>query len=71
MADKAFSKKIARRCEYCAHGKTLEGIKEILCKKRGVTNRDDFCRNYKYDPLKRNPESTKISNNYSPEDFSI
>jgi hypothetical protein len=68
---KAFDKKISPRCEYCAHGKLLDGNNEILCKKRGITMRDDFCRSYKYDPLKRNPEGVRVSKDYSAEDFSI
>lgn len=71
MSDKAFNKKLAHRCEYCIHGKRLEGAKEIICKKRGVTDPQDFCRKYKYNPLKRVPEDIKIQANYGPEDFSI
>ncbi len=71
MSDKAFNKNLAHRCEYCVHGKSLDALNEIICKKNGVTLRDDCCRHYKYDPLKRNPEKVKVSQNYSPEDFSI
>ena len=71
MSDKAFNKKISHCCEYCVHGKALEGTNEIICQKRGITFKDDACRKYKYNPLKRNPEAVKISDNYSPEDFSI
>ncbi len=71
MSEKAFNKKLPRRCEYCVYGKSLPGITEIICRKKGITYRDDYCRHYKYDPLKRSPETAKISDNYSAEDFSI
>ena len=71
MSEKAFNKNLTPRCEYCAHGRTLPGITEIICKKKGITYSDDSCRRYKYDPLKRNPKKTEISDNYSPEDFLI
>ena len=71
MSQKGFNKKLQHRCEYCVHGNELLNSNEILCKKRGVTDRQDSCRHYKYDPLKRKPEQTKISNNYSQEDFTL
>jgi len=71
MADKAFNKNVIHRCAYCLHGIEVDGLSEILCKKRGITRPEDSCRSYKYNPLKRNPEGIKISTNYSPEDFSI
>ncbi len=71
MAEKAFNKKLARRCEYCVYGKRLDGLTEVICKKRGITDFDDYCRAYKYDPLKRIPESTKAPEGYSAEDFEI
>lgn len=71
MADKAFNKKLSHRCEYCVNSKALDGSNEVICKKRGVVDRQDSCRHYKYDPLKRVPDTAKISKNYTPEDFSL
>lgn len=71
MAEKAFNKKLQHRCEYCVHGIGILNSNEIICKKKGVTDRQDCCRRYKYDPLKRTPENAKISSNYSAEDFSL
>lgn len=71
MADKAFNKKLSHRCEYCVYGKPLGDGREIVCRKRGVTLIDDTCRKYKYDPLKRNPDSVKIKGDFTAEDFSI
>lgn len=71
MAEKAFDKKLPHSCEYCVHGERSVYAKEILCKKRGVTEYRDSCRKYKYNPLKRDPIKTKIGDNYSPEDFKL
>ena len=71
MSEKAFNKKLPHSCEYCVHGSRSAYMKEILCKKRGVTEYRDSCRHYKYDPLKREPNKAKIADNYNPEDFKL
>ncbi len=69
MSDKIFNKRIEPKCEYCVYGIPLDYDNEILCRKRGITENDDYCRRFKYDPLKREPRKEKISDNYNPEDF--
>ena len=69
MSQKGFNKAITPRCEYCIHGTISSFKNEVLCKKRGVTEIDDKCRHYKYDPLKREPKKIKISDNYDEKDF--
>lgn len=71
MSNKQFKKNVEPRCEYCVYGTSLEHSNEVLCLKRGITETGDFCRKYKYNPLKRVPKRQKISNNYKPEDFSL
>ena len=71
MAKSVFNKKLPPSCEYCMHGSRLEYGGDILCKKHGVTELRDYCRSYKYDPLKRIPQMPKISENYKPEDFEL
>ena len=71
MANKVFDKKLTHHCEYCVHGKPSAFSNEVLCKKRGITDRYDSCRHYKYDPLKREPAKPEIADNYSAEDFSL
>lgn len=70
MSD-AFNKELPRSCKYCAFGKDSLFGGEVLCKKRGVTSPTDYCRHYKYDPLRRVPEKVKIADGYKPEDFSL
>ena len=69
MKDKALNKKLEHYCEYCVYGTCSDFSNEVLCLKRGITDRKDSCRRYKYDPLKRDPNRAKISKNYSGEDF--
>ena len=71
MSKVGFNKKLAKSCAYCVHGTVLEGFNETVCKKRGVTNKRDFCRSYKYDPLKRIPVKPKLADNYTPDDFEL
>ncbi|MBR0466474.1 MAG: hypothetical protein IJJ40_03150 [Clostridia bacterium] len=65
-----FNKNTIKSCKWCVHGINSEYTDDIFCKKRGVVN-NDVCRKYKYNPLKRTPEKTEISKNYSKEDFSL
>lgn len=71
MSEKAFNKKLPPSCSYCVHGNPSAYGNEILCLKRGITEKRDHCRKYKYDPLKRQPEKAKIADGYSPEDFEL
>ena len=69
MSKKVFNKKLVKHCEYCMHGTVSSFSDEVLCKKKGITNINDSCRHYKYDPLKREPKKIKIADNYKSEDF--
>ena len=71
MAKSPFNKKLEKHCEYCVYGRTLNFDNQIICKKRGVTDKADNCRSYKYDPLKRVPARVKIADGYSDEDFKL
>ncbi len=66
-----FNKNLPRSCRYCIFGKDSLISDEVLCIKRGVTAAGDYCRHYKYDPLRRVPMRAKIADNYKPEDFSL
>ena len=71
MSKIGFNKNLKKSCEYCKYGTVLELTKETVCKKRGITDGRDYCRSYKYDPLKRIPKKIQISDNYTPEDFKL
>ena len=69
MAKSIFNKKITPACCYCVHGKFSEYTDEIFCVKKGITQKFDYCRHYKYDVFKREPNSTAPSKEYDPVDF--
>ena len=73
MAKSPFNKKLEKRCEYCVYGSTLNFDDQIICKKRGVTDKDDNCHSYKYDPLKRTPSKAKALDfsKYEEYDYSL
>lgn len=71
MSKSVFSKDISPACGHCIFGKTSEYSDEIFCLKHGVTERNDACRHYKYDVLKRTPNRIKPVSDFKPEDFEI
>lgn len=66
-----FNKKLIRSCSWCKYGKKSEYTDEIFCLKRGVTDKRDYCHSYKYNPLQREPEIIKPSENYTEKDFEL
>ena len=71
MPSKLFNKDIKKSCLWCEHGRKSEYTDEIFCRKRGVTTAGDYCRKYKYDPLKRVPEKQNLFTDYKDDDFKI
>lgn len=71
MKNSIFGKDISPKCLYCEHGVAVCSGAEILCKKKGVMQPDSFCKKFKYDPIKRAPQTAKIASDFSAEDFSL
>lgn len=71
MSENLFNKNLNKSCRWCMYGKNSEYTNEIFCKKRGVTTQDEYCRKYKYDPLKRIPDTQELTDEYSESDFSL
>ena len=71
MAKSIFNKKLTPACCYCVHGRPSEYTEEIFCLKKGITEKYDSCRHYKYDVFKRTPTRTAPASDYKPEDFSL
>ncbi len=67
---KMFDKAIQKKCEYCIYGSYLSEA-ELICKRKGIVGKDDLCRKYKYDPLKRIPQRPKLADDFSAKDFSL
>ena len=60
---------ISPRCAYCTHGKSIGT--EILCRKMGVMQLDSCCKKFRYDPLRRVPQTAVIRKDFSEEDFKL
>lgn len=71
MGNKIFNKDVVRACKHCAFSHEFGSPDEVLCSKRGAVTKDDCCRKYKYDVLKRVPDKAMFYNDYTQEDFSI
>ena len=71
MAKPLLNKNISPACEYCKHGTASKYTDEVFCLKKGVTNKQDACRHYKYDVLKRTPKRINPTGEFTAEDFEI
>ena len=71
MSSKPFDKDIKKTCLCCEYGRKSDYADEIFCSKRGITNINDYCRKFKYDPLKRIPDRQLIEKEFIPDDFLI
>ena len=71
MKKSVLSADISPRCIYCENGSTTANGQTVLCAKKGVMQPDSFCKKFRYDPLRRVPETVRLNTNFSPEDFSL
>ncbi len=71
MKKSVFSGDVSPRCIYCENGSTTANGQTVLCTKKGVMLPDSFCKKFRYDPLKRVPQTAKIQSDFSAEDFSL
>lgn len=67
-----FDKSILPCCSYCRYGNEI-GENEVACIKRGVVDAFWHCWFYKYDPIKRLPETPPHldTSEYTEEDFKL
>ncbi len=72
MTDKKFfNSDIIPKCGYCLNAKSISGGKEFFCLKKGLMVYDDFCKAFKYDPLKRTPKVKGIGRDFDPSDLKL
>lgn len=72
MKKKAFSdKNYPPKCEYCLYGRIAPDGTTVLCEKKGIVDKDDRCRGYKYDALKRTPMKAPEISTADPADFEL
>ena len=66
-----FGKKREKYCKNCIYSNTLDYSGEIFCSKKGFVPEFSKCHKYKYDPLKRRPESTAPVSEFTKSDFEL
>ena len=71
MSEKLFNSDLDMACQWCVHGKKSEYTDDVFCKKRGLVSARDWCRKYKYDPLKRTPDKQIIDKSFNEDDFQL
>jgi len=59
------------KCEYCAKGRLSPNGENVLCKKKGIVEKDDCCSSYKYDVMKRVPDRQPLVDEIDPADYEI
>lgn len=65
------TKGLSPSCSYCEYGKASVDGETVLCRKKGVVEKDFACKKFKYDILKRQPKRPKPLEKFNPEDFSL
>lgn len=64
-------KEISPSCSYCFHGRPSPDGESILCIKNGVTEKDGYCKKFRYDVLKRQPRRPERLPKFNKDDFSL
>lgn len=64
-------KDISPSCSYCEHGRLSPDGESVLCIKKGVMDKDGFCKKFSYDILKRQPKRPKALTKFDEEDFTL
>ncbi len=71
MKSKFFKNKVEPSCAYCKFGRVDSNEEKVFCQKKGITNVNDFCKAFSYDPLKRVPKAIVFSTDLTEKDFEI
>ena len=73
MKKKLLGHHVEPMCRYCQFGTRVAGSDTVLCPKKGVTDKDDSCKKFRYDPLKRKPQPQAPTEmlTFTENDFSL
>ncbi len=72
MALKIFKKETEPQCSLCEYGSATADGTAIICRKAGgIMQPFSKCRKFRYDPLKREPKTIRISKDFTKEDFTL
>ena len=62
---------VTPKCGYCIFGRLAPDEKSVLCEKKGILDKDDSCKKFNYDPLKRIPQKAPVMQKFTKEDFEL
>lgn len=62
---------VTPKCEYCKFGKLAADGKSVLCPKKGILDKEECCKKFAYDPLKRVPQKAPELTEFKKEDFEL
>lgn len=65
------AKAIVPCCELCEHGAPDQEDEFILCKGKRMREKNDRCRRFRYDPLKRRPKRSPSLPRFDPDEFKL
>ncbi len=67
-----FSKKVDKYCKNCRFGSYFEFSDQVFCIKKGIVDKFNKCAHFKYDPLKRVPDTvSSLPQEFKKEDFML
>lgn len=60
-------------CEICVYSRSLSGLKELSCSKRGIVSPDYVCKKFSLNIMAKTARRRRSLNttHFSPEDFEI
>jgi hypothetical protein len=71
-AQKLFGNRIPPACRICENAAcVIAGDDTALCEKKGVVAGGYHCRQYRYDPLKREPHVLPLLEEFQEKDFAL
>ncbi len=72
MALKLFKGSNEPQCAHCEFAEIAENSTVAVCRKiGGIMQLTSKCKKFRYDPLKRQPRSIAVNNDFNKEDFEI
>ena len=73
MKKKLLGSNIEPKCRYCRFGTRVVESDTVLCPKKGVMDKNEYCKKFRYDALKRKPQTQAPTEvlTFTESDFSL
>ena len=71
MRKKVIGRNVEPRCKYCHYGTPTADGESVVCPKKGVLDKDESCKKFRYNPLKRAPRQDPEVLSFSESDFTL